>query len=446
MSVWTIGAQEQTEESGRGSLQILLVNVHSARNLGDAGIMQATLTKLGQRYPTAQITVAANDPASWAGWPVAAVVGSPATWLGDPLQGRWRAILWRGPLWVTWLAAAALLYRLGGLRWTVGRPEQRATQRAYYAADVVVSCGGGNFYAARPASPALWAALIALAWASFLGKPVVMLPQSLGPIVGRVQRWVTRQLLRPVAQIWVREPRALATAQTQLGLTRRVDLLPDLALGLPPVAARPLPGGLKLGLCAMDRGAQHVGFADQAVYERALVEFGAGMHRSHGVQIYLVAQVFGPSPDQDDRTIAARLQAQFAARGIDATRIDDCTTPAEIQAVYAALDLVVATRMHAAIFALTCGTPVIVLGYQPKSCGMMEMIGLGNYCWGMEDVSASELAARARAMLDQPAPVRAQIAAALREVRATLDEASLLPPSIFPTSNLPTSALPGATP
>ncbi len=402
-----------------GDQQILIVNVHSARNLGDAGIMQATLDKLRHSYPGAQITVAANDPASWAGCDVAAIVPSLATWVGDPLQGRWRGIVWRGPLWGVWLAWAALGHRLGA-RWTLGAPDQRVTQNAYYAADLVVSCGGGNFYAARPASPALWAALVAIAWALALGKPVVMLPQSLGPIVGKVQSWLTRLVLRHVAQIWVREPRSLETARTQLRLTGRVELLPDMALGLPPVAPRPLPAGIKLGLCAMDRGAQQSGFADQAVYERALVEFGAGVQRSHHVQIYLIVQVFGPSPDQDDRKIAGRLQAQFATRGIEAVVIDDCTSPEAIQAVYAAMDLVVATRMHAAIFALTCGVPVIALGYQPKSCGMMEMIGLGDYCWAMADVSAAELAKRARAILDQPTPVRTQIATAMREVRAAL--------------------------
>jgi colanic acid/amylovoran biosynthesis protein len=133
-----------------------------------------------------------------------------------------------------------------------------------------------------------------------------------------------------------------------------------------------------------------------------------------------VAQVFGPSPDQDDRRVARRLQTQFAAAGIDATVVDDAASPVAVQSVYAAMDLVVATRMHAAIFALTCGTPVIALGYQPKSCGLMGMIGLGDACLPLEQVTAADLVNRATRILADPAPIRAHIAAAMQEVRAKI--------------------------
>lgn len=406
-------------------MRILIVNVHSACNLGDVGIMHATLAKLRAAAPAAHITVAANDPASWAACGADAVVPAVATWLGDPLLGKWRTILWRGPLWGLWMGLAALLFRLAGWRWCVGDTAQRATQSAYYGADVVLSCGGGNFYAARPVSPALWAAMAAAAWALALGKPVVMLPQSIGPLVGRVQQVAMRLLLARVRRVWVREPNSLAVVQTLLGTAARVDLLPDLALGLPPVAPRPLPPGPKLGICVMDRGAQRAGFAGQAAYERALVELGTALYRSHEVQVYLVAQVFGPSPDQDDRRVAARVHAQFAAAGIAAEVVDDSSSPVHLQALYGALDLVVATRMHAAIFALTCGTPVIALGYQPKSCGLMAMIGLGEYCLPIEQAATGELAARATRILDNPAPIRGQIARALHTVRARLDSWSV---------------------
>ena len=75
-------------------MNILILNVHSALNLGDDAIMHATLRGLQDLYPTATITVAANDPDSWRKFKRVRVVGSLTTWVVDRDGGRWH---WNKP-------------------------------------------------------------------------------------------------------------------------------------------------------------------------------------------------------------------------------------------------------------------------------------------------------------------------------------------------------------
>ena len=48
-------------------MRILIINVHSALNLGDDAIMAATLEGIRAHYPDAVVTISANDPGAGAG-------------------------------------------------------------------------------------------------------------------------------------------------------------------------------------------------------------------------------------------------------------------------------------------------------------------------------------------------------------------------------------------
>ena len=147
-------------------MNILIVNLHSALNLGDDAIMQATLRALKESFPEAIITAAANDPDSWRKYTDISVVGSLAWWVIDRSRGAWR---WRKPhaiMYAGLLALAIGLYRSLNVKFLFGSAEQRRLLTAYYSADLVLSCGGGNFYAHRPLSIAFIWSLLTLATAT----------------------------------------------------------------------------------------------------------------------------------------------------------------------------------------------------------------------------------------------------------------------------------------
>ena len=93
-------------------MDILIVNVHSALNLGDEGIMRSTLALLREAYPGASITVAANDPESWQRYSRISVVDSMCNWSADCRLGDFRTGAIRMPVYVALLVISALAYRL----------------------------------------------------------------------------------------------------------------------------------------------------------------------------------------------------------------------------------------------------------------------------------------------------------------------------------------------
>src|SRR5262249_55431156 len=127
-------------------------------------------------------------------------------------------------------------HRLAGHRVLPLDAERRRLMCAYYDADLVVVIGGGHLYARHAFNIAFLWLWLGLALALLLGKPLVLLPQSFGPLPGRLQCGLLRWLLDRSAFVAAREYRSLRFL-AEIGLGRRALVLPDMAFGLPPSAA-----------------------------------------------------------------------------------------------------------------------------------------------------------------------------------------------------------------
>jgi colanic acid/amylovoran biosynthesis protein len=84
------------------------------------------------------------------------------------------------------------------------------------------------------------------------------------------------------------------------------------------------------------------------------------------------------------------------------------------------MDCVVATRMHAAIYALSSGVPALLIGYQPKAAGLMQLLGLAEWVLPIEEVQTDCLYRRVTALLADLASVRVQVAHAMEAAQQRL--------------------------
>lgn len=401
---------------------ILLVNAHSANNVGDQAILRGTLLGLSKAFPSASLTLAANDPESWQGYESLTVLPSLCSWVADCRLGEFRRGSWRFPFVIVWLGLVVAVYRLTSRCLLRGSDNHRRLLAAYCRADVVLSCGGGNFYAHHSPSPALFWALMAPALGVALGKPVYLLPQSLGPIAGRWQQMLTRLILNRVRQLMVRDSVSLAYCRDQLRLRCPLHLFPDLAFAL---QTEPVPAAgqepLQVGVTVIDRGSQNRRFERQEAYEAAVVQVLGWLQRERGAVITIFAQCYGPSPDQDDRAVSRRVAARLTERGVPALVRDDLRDPCALQQAYSRMSLVIATRMHTAIMALSGGTPAIVVSYQPKALGMMADFGLEPSVVDIDAVTGLDLQAMAESILDQGEALRSQVTEQAAVMRSRLE-------------------------
>lgn len=406
-------------------MNILILNVHSGLNLGDDAIMYETLRMIRRVKPDASIVVAANDPQSWQHHGGIEVLPSLTAWVIDRRAGwRWQK---RAVLRYAWmLLTAVLLFRIGGRRLLVGSPEQQRLLSAYYTADLVLSCGGGNFYGQRRIDIALIWSIITLGFASALRKPVVMLPQSIGPVEGFVQKLLLRSMLRSSKRILLREERSQACVRA-LGAHERAVVLPDLAFGLPSAVGDQMlerqlefPNRLRIGVTVMDRAAQDPQFTQQQHYEATLVTLLTRLNAQQGALIYIFVQCYGPTPDQDDRLPARRVFERVRQHTADVVLLETFSDALQIKGAYEQMDCMIGTRMHTGILALTANVPVTLIAYQPKTFGMMQLFGLEEFCCDINEIGDTVLFARVQKMIASRHDLQRQIKAQMLIVRDQL--------------------------
>lgn len=388
-------------------MRIVITNNHSMLNAGDHMIMRETLRMLHAAMPGATIDLVFNDPAyARRVLPAYVIHPSPIAWATTP-QPDGRLLL--GGRWARWsslllLVVGALLYRLTRLRAFPTRwPARRALLRALAQADLVLVCGGGNLYSTNAGDGLTgWFGLTlgCGAAALLMGKPLALLPQSIGPLHSREQRWATRLLVRHARLTCVRERKSLAVLR-ELGCAQRAVCLPDLAFGAGAAAAaeaRALLGRLgaagqgaamRVGMSVMNWADQYPLFGRQAEYEQALLAC-IDTITAQGGQVVLFAQCCGPSAMDDDRLVSARVQARAAQPGrVHVMR--EVAAPEVLQAAYGQMDYFIGTRMHAVILALNAGTPALAIGYLHKTRGVFEALGLRERCLDIDTITAAQL-------------------------------------------------------
>ena len=394
-------------------MNILIVNVHSGLNLGDEAIMQATLLNIWERYPEANIVVAANDPESWMKYPNVKIVESLCHWGGDCRLGIYRPYFLQAFLNFVFLCSIVIAKRWLKIELSINCQKKRDLISAYYQADLVLSCGGGNFYAHHNKSPALFWALMTLITAILLCKPVIMLPQSIGPIEGKIQKHLSRFTFRRINTIMVRERESLQFVKEVLKIDhRKTILLPDLAFGLngsPTATISEEDCPIRVGITVIDRSAQLEEFITQEIYEESILSLINYLVSKFNCEIHLFAQCYGPSKDQDDRIITNHLFHKIPSHKNRVFLHDHFDNSADIISWYSNMTCVIATRMHSGIFALINNVPVLGIGYQPKTKGMLADYGLENFQCDIGQVSASRLISLVQEMLSNHEAIRQQI-------------------------------------
>lgn len=416
-------------------MKILLLNVHSPKNAGDLAILRETLKTLHTAFSDCDITVAINDVDLELLPHGPEYVPSIMHWLADiRTDGMWRWHKERVLPYSVLLLFSGILYRALGRRILFGNAAQRTLLNAYYDADTVAVIGGGHLYARHAFNITFFWLWYGLAFAVLLRKPLLMLPQSYGPIHGVVQKKMLRWLVEQSAFVAVRETQSLHLLR-EIGVPNGdVRLLPDMAFTAAEAEAGAISttllesildsgdiGEPLMGITLMDWGGQNPSFSRQSAYEDAVLALFEHLRTEYQARIVVFSQCFGPTVSQDDRRIARAMAARAESSGIDNIFVVDEKLPPDVlKALYGRMDVMVTTRMHSAIFALSAGTPALVIGYLHKSAGIMQMLGLQEYIRDIDALDPIQLCAAFDHLWAEREAIRQQLARRIPELQQQL--------------------------
>ncbi len=394
------------------TVKVFAPGAYSYNNKGDATLVFAFLAWLEAAFRDVEVTLTSFEPRADSGHygvPVLDMAVRPLR----PIKNVGHRI--GGMLWVRqivpyvayayitlvcgMLALWVRFYRRAPHLAGIVAPEHVLTlAKAIESADLVVTVPGGFLLAPSRLNHWWLFHLPTLTLARVLGKKIILSPCSVGPFEGFYHK-VARRILQRCALIYVREAWSEQYV-LKLGVDRkRVVYCPDLAFlfrarnvstaervpasSASEVAAswaadvsRPL-----LGVSVREHdfpGTANPGECRRR-YFTTVAETADYMVEHYNARVVVVPQTL------EDRS-AGRLVSTEMTRQNDVVVLEDDLSPSQLQELYAQCRMVVGTRMHANILAMCVNTPVMAIGYQPKTEGIMTALGLQEWVVPIDDL------------------------------------------------------------
>ncbi len=246
--------------------------------------------------------------------------------------------------------------------WATNRRGLRGWLKGF---DLVVDTRAGDSFADIYGMRRLTTMSLLAEFARRVHVPVVMGPQTIGPFESRRGTLVGKYTLTKASAVMARD-RISADSAASLG--RAVDVLATDVVFALDVPAVPKRFDVLLNVSGLLwRGDAHV---DSAAYRRTVGRLYDGLV-ADGRTVGLLAHVIGS--DDPDNDVPA-IRSFVADTGVDAEVVIP-TSLTDVREIVAAAELVVGSRMHACLNALSVGTPAVPLAYSRKFAPLLDDLG-----------------------------------------------------------------------
>jgi colanic acid/amylovoran biosynthesis protein len=294
---------------------------------------------------------------------------------------------------------------------------------AYRGADVVVSTGGTYLVDHYRIDARLFDYRLARA----AGRPLVFFTQSLGPFADPARRRALAPVFADARLVLLRDERSRGYVRS-LGVSdEHLRVAADGVFALAEEAdlrrgaARAWPATPRVGISV--RSWRHFARRDpeagMAAYRRAMAALVEALVREHDASVTFLSTCQGiPAYTTDDADTAREIRALLSPETKARAAVDgDFHDPLDLSAMYGDLDLVIATRMHAAILALIRGTPVLPIAYEFKTKELFRRLGAEAHVLDIETLSEEGARAALARFLEALPAYRAKVFERVRAER-----------------------------
>jgi polysaccharide pyruvyl transferase WcaK-like protein len=128
-------------------------------------------------------------------------------------------------------------------------------------------------------------------------------------------------------------------------------------------------------------------------YVECIVQLGKRIHEL-GAEIVFLPNEYDPTKADNDVAVCEKIQAALAEEGVPSEILDVLhMSSTQLKNEIAACEVVVASRYHTCVAALSSGTPVLVLGWHYKYQDLMALYGQSERMLPSEECSADRLLA-----------------------------------------------------
>jgi colanic acid/amylovoran biosynthesis protein len=383
-------------------MRIVIVNGYVRENCGDAALMSVLCSEMQRVFPDAEVSISTQeDVMCRPEFEGHRTLPSLIRFIFGPDIRRTRRIVRAFQVIGIWIAS--LFGRTVFRRLTKALPgEISSLLCALCEADLVISMAGGYLTNAPGAVGGfyLFLTLLPLMIAENSGVCVVFAPQSIGPFNSRFERILAARSLDRAQLVEVREEISLEIVK-QLGVKSALIQVPDLGFLFgheeTRIEAAPVTSGeLIVGVTVRNWFVPSA----QDRFEGSVAAVMSELQQRVETRVLLIPHVTSDLGEDDDRIANSRIYARLQDRS-RISIIEDRIGYQEIKSIYAGLDILIGTRFHSVIFALTSLTPAIAIAYEHKTRGIMRDLGLERWVLNIEDVNARTLGGMASELINE---------------------------------------------
>lgn len=279
--------------------------------------------------------------------------------------------------------------------------------RAIQSADIIILKGGSYLYSYGGLKQFLflYRMLLSSIISIRLGKKVIALGHSIGPVQNGICRLLLRYCLSHFYQILVREDISLRYVTEKLRIDKgRIQVIPDLAFwceesddnqqestDFRSVLEREGISSFSLDRPKVGLTVRMWHFPQQDNpterfnnYIAAIVSIIKRLHKEYSATVFIMPHA------QCDMELGEHIAEKVKEAEPIVLRSDYSTST--LRMIYSEMDLFIGTRIHSDIFALSTGTPAIAIAYQiPKGFGIISMVDGDNYILDIAELNEENL-------------------------------------------------------
>lgn len=252
----------------------------------------------------------------------------------------------------------------------VSRNSMRDICNAIRNSDLVIS-GGGSLLQDVTSSRSLIYYLALISIAKLFKKPVLFFCNGFGPIRKGLNKYLARKIINKVDKIVLRDPRSKKLME-EIGVTRSIEVTTDATFSLDSVKESRVKEIYEKEGIPRDKSLIGISVRPWNVGEDfidIMAKFGDYV-ANRGLEV-----LFIPMQASKDEEISKEIIKRMEKK---AHILKSSYTPEEILGIIGTLDILVAMRLHALIFAAIKEIPMIGLEYDPKVQAFLKMVDQNN--------------------------------------------------------------------
>jgi len=419
-------------------LKVVVINQVSL-NLGDAAILQGMIAVLEEKYGSS-CTIVVFDTAAQAAKQYRPWAKFESSIFNGPSESFIKNILKRTG-YGHWFNRGRYYLCSFALRLTkVGIPQKSLNvfigsslgERLghYNDADIIVSAGGTYLVENYSLEPRIFEFKLALS----AKAPVVLFTQSLGPFTNPKNVYEFRKIFDRVSLLLLRDQRSLENVRLIGCGTKSVHVVPDAAFALTPDQPQRDPSGeARVNRVAISvRSLEFFNEEKIDLYRRSIAFLVSELIEKSSCEVVFISTCQGIDEYWTDDSKEAEIIAGMVACDIRRSiKIDSRNRqPHEFIEDISKFDLVIATRMHAAILALVAGVVTIGIAYEFKLAELFEGLEMGDRYTNIDSLSGERLLSLVKSSVDDYEIIEKTINLKVKDLRAAAFEVVKLLPDI----------------